>query len=151
MQSEPIEATQKSSLDSTQDSQHTSQHGFHSPHGSADSFLRREERATERKPRSRGVGLGENTPPVASEQDNHGPERRLSSTSSRSSKRTGSPVDRIIEHEEAVLIPPKRKNEGPSFTLIQRMGSGNQRVNLTDFPNGNTSAPIVFQRLTDTV
>ncbi|KAL8749224.1 MAG: hypothetical protein Q9184_006894, partial [Pyrenodesmia sp. 2 TL-2023] len=132
---EPIEATQKTSLDSTQDSQFTSQHGFHILHDLADSFPPCGERSVERKPRSRGIGLMEDAPPESSEQHNNEPERRLSSTSSRSSKRTGSPVDRIIEHEEAVLIPPKRRNEGPSFTLIRRKGSGKQRVNLTDFPN----------------
>lgn len=136
MQSEPTEATQESSLLSTQDTQHTGQHGFFESELQADSFFHHEERAAERQARPRGTVVTE----IASSETNgesREPERRLSSTSSRSSRRTGSPVDRIIEHEEAVVTPIKRKHQGPAFTIIRRKGSGNQRVNLTDFPNGD--------------
>lgn len=139
MQTEPTEASQKTSLDSAQDTQHTSQHGFHDPHNGADPLLCYEERAAESQPRPGDADATENAPSEAVERGFHKPERRLSSTSSRSSKRTGSPVDRIIEHEQALLTPPKGKNEGPAFSVIRRKTSGNERVTLTDFPNGDIS------------
>lgn len=147
MQSQPTEATQITSLDSTRDAQYTSQHGLHEPHTSADSLLRRGNGAAKRQPRSRRADVAEDASSGAPEQDIGEPERRLSSTSSRSSKRTGSPVDRIIEHEEAVLTPSRKKNDGPAFTVIRRQASGNQRVNLTDFPNGNTFDSAFMLRL----
>ncbi|KAL8832806.1 MAG: hypothetical protein Q9170_004751, partial [Blastenia crenularia] len=42
---------------------------------------------------------------------------------------------RIIEHEKATVTPPRRKNEGPAFTVIGRKGYAGQRVNLVDLPN----------------
>lgn len=136
MQSEPTEATQKTSLDSTQNTQHTTQYGYSDLEHQADSLLKHEERTAERPARPRGTNIAE----IALSEATNGspePERRLSSTSSRSSRRTGSPVDRIIEHEEAILTPVRRKHEGPAFTVVRGKGSGSQCVNLTDFPNGN--------------
>ncbi|KAI4139952.1 MAG: hypothetical protein LQ341_004017 [Variospora aurantia] len=134
MQSEPTEATQKTSLDSTQNTQHTSQYGYSDPEHQADSLLKHEERAAERPARPRGTNIAEIALSEATNESPE-PERRLSSTSSRSSRRTGSPVDRIIEHEEAILTPVRRKHEGPAFTVVRGKGSGSQRVTLTDFPN----------------
>ncbi|KAL8718203.1 MAG: hypothetical protein Q9225_004630 [Loekoesia sp. 1 TL-2023] len=143
MQPEPTEATQKTSLDSTRITQHSSQHGFLDYQDQPDSSHRHGNRAAEERPPTRGVGVPRHAASEATQQDFDKPQRRLSSTSSRSSKRTGSPVDRIIEHEEAVVTPPKRKNEGPAFTVIRRKGFSNQRLNLTDFPNGKIPAKDV--------
>ncbi|KAL8937987.1 MAG: hypothetical protein Q9211_003420 [Gyalolechia sp. 1 TL-2023] len=135
MQPEPITATQKTSLDSTQGHHHSSQHGYQLHHGQAGSFLHREGRAADGPPLEGGANAPQDVLAHLAEDDFYESQRRLSSTSSRSSKRTGSPVDRITEHEEAVVTSPKRKNEGPAFTIIRRKASGSQRINLTDFPN----------------
>lgn len=137
MQSEPTEVTQKTSQDSFQTAQSSSQYGIHEPYVPARSSLRNEDGAAEQRPPLRE---GE-TPANAlsedgedgTEQDFYELQRRVSSTSL---KRTGSPVDRIIEHEEAVLTAAKRRNDGPAFTVVQSKGFQSQRLNLTHFPNG---------------
>lgn len=137
MQSESTTLSKKTSLGSNPDTHHhPSQYGLQQHHDEADSFLRRGARAADEQ-----SPAGVATPPETDlakprEHDFYQPQRRLSSTSSRSSKRTGSPVDRIIEHEEAVVNLPKRKSESPVFTVIRRKTSSSQRVHLTDFPNG---------------
>ncbi|KAI4205663.1 MAG: hypothetical protein LQ350_000160 [Teloschistes chrysophthalmus] len=136
MQSEPTEVTQKTSQDSFQTAQSSSQYGIHEPYVPARSSLRNEDGAAEQRPPLRE---GE-TPANAlsedgedgTEQDFYELQRRVSSTSL---KRTGSPVDRIIEHEEAVLTAAKRRNDGPAFTVVQSKGFQSQRLNLTHFPN----------------
>ncbi|KAL9602520.1 MAG: hypothetical protein Q9219_001815 [cf. Caloplaca sp. 3 TL-2023] len=120
MQSEPTEATQTTSLDSHQDTQKQSQYGLQEHHSPADSFLHRGGRAAAEQASAPRVDTQQDTPHTATEPDDYEPQRRLSSTSSRSTKRTGSPVDRIIEHEEATVIPPKRRDNGPAFTIVQR-------------------------------
>ncbi|KAL9043494.1 MAG: hypothetical protein Q9214_003322 [Letrouitia sp. 1 TL-2023] len=52
------------------------------------------------------------------------------------SSRTGSPVDRIIEHELAFASSPRKRHQGPTFSIIpsQRVSS-NQPARLIDFPN----------------
>ncbi|KAL8638770.1 MAG: hypothetical protein Q9228_004105 [Teloschistes exilis] len=133
---EPTEVTQKTSQDSSQSAQSPSQHGIHEPHVPARSSLRNEDGAAEQRP---PLWKSETPPNALSEdgedgtgQDSYELQRRVSSTSS---KRTGSPVDRIIEHEEAALTAAKRRNDGPAFTVVQSKGSQSQRLNLTDFPN----------------
>ncbi len=69
--------------------------------------------------------------------------RRLKSTA----PRTPSPVDRIIEHEKAVNYSPRRRNEGPSFTVVKggkKLGNG--QVALADFPNGLSLYPMVTRK-----
>lgn len=61
-------------------------------------------------------------------------------------RRTGSPVDRIFEHERASTYPYRRRNEGPSFTVVQGAEKRkSDRINLTDFPNGLCSGVGYFQ------
>ncbi|KAI4167771.1 MAG: hypothetical protein LQ343_006966 [Gyalolechia ehrenbergii] len=135
MQSEPTTATQKTFLDSTRSTHHSSQYGLQQRHDQAGSSLRREERAADEELPEGGTNAPQDALADLTGHDFYKPQRRLSSTSSRSSKRTGSPVDRIIEHEEAVTSPSKRKHESPAFTIIRRKASDSQRVNLTDLPN----------------
>lgn len=147
MQSEPTTATQKTFLDSTRSTHHSSQYGLQQRHDQAGSSLRREERAADEELPEGGTNAPQDALADLTGHDFYKPQRRLSSTSSRSSKRTGSPVDRIIEHEEAVTSPSKRKHESPAFTIIRRKASDSQRVNLTDLPNGTspvTASPLVI-------
>ncbi|KAL8735088.1 MAG: hypothetical protein Q9181_002926 [Wetmoreana brouardii] len=132
MQSEPTEVTQKTSPDSVQDSQLTTQHGYHEHKQPAASLLRSGARAADEPPPAGWIAPSQSALPEYLEQDSHGQQRRVSSTSS---KRTGSPVDRIIEHEEAVISTSKQKNDGPSFTVVRRKRPGSEQLNLTDFPN----------------
>lgn len=137
MQSEPTEVTQKTSQDSTQYTQSFSQHGYHDHDNPAALSLRDGSQAAGLPPSARRDDIREvvssKDPKQDLEQDFYESQRRVSSTSS---KRTGSPVDRIIKHEQAVVPTPKRKHDGPAFTIIGRKASGSQRLNLTDFPNG---------------
>ncbi|KAL8933283.1 MAG: hypothetical protein Q9216_006438 [Gyalolechia sp. 2 TL-2023] len=121
--------------DSTKGTLHSSQYGIQQGHGQADSSLYSGGRAADERLAEGGTNAPQDALAHLAGHDFYKPQRRLSSTSSRSSKRTGSPVDRIIEHEEAVTSPSKRNNDGPTFTVIRRTTSGSQRVNLIDFPN----------------
>lgn len=145
MQSEPTEVTQKTSQDSSQSAQSPSQYGIHEPHVPARSSLRNEDGAAEKRPPLREGEIPANALSQDgeddTEQDSYELQRRVSSTSS---KRTGSPVDRIIEHEEAALTAAKRRNDGPAFTVVQSKGSQSQRLNLTDFPNGKILSAATF-------
>ena len=136
MQPEPTEAIQKTSPDSTKKTYQPSQHGFSDCHDPPDSYPRRGNRGSGSQPAKAAVAAPGHAVSEASEHDLDESERRLSSASSRSSKRTGSPVDRIIEHEEALVTPPRRNDQGPGFTVIHRQGSSSGRLNLADFPNG---------------
>ena len=129
MQSEPTEITQKFPQDSFPATQQSIQHGFNQSHERATSHRRHEYGAiasphTVREQRASPISLGEEADV---------PSRWLSSSSS---SRTGSPVDRIIEHENATIS--KSKRQSPVFTVIRRSRrAGGSCVNLTDFPNGN--------------
>ncbi|KAL8946429.1 MAG: hypothetical protein Q9222_007174, partial [Ikaeria aurantiellina] len=147
MQPEPTKLTQTTSQNSTQDASTSNQHGLHHHHEPIASGPQREGRAIDNLPLERGAGALESEQRQGLEQSPAGRDRRLSSTSS---KRTGSPVDRIIEHEEAVISSPKKKKEGPAFTIVRRKSNGNPRLNLTDFPNGkNFSIGIVSHLKSD--
>ncbi|KAL8669448.1 MAG: hypothetical protein Q9168_005954 [Polycauliona sp. 1 TL-2023] len=136
MQPEPTEVTQKTFHTSASDNQHTNQYGYHDHHAPAASHLHGGDRAAGHDPTSTpGIGAPDSASAHDSVQDLHERQRRVSSTSSKSSRRTGSPVDRIIEHEQAVITLPKRKHEGPAFTVTRPKSPGNPRLSLTDFPN----------------
>ncbi|KAL8857472.1 MAG: hypothetical protein Q9178_005966 [Gyalolechia marmorata] len=135
MQSESTEVTQKPLNTSTSDTHFSSQHGYHCHNGPAASLLQGD----------RATGDDTTLPPGATAPDSasisepehnfHQRQRRVSSTSSKSSRRTGSPVDRIIEHEQAVVSVQKRRYPGPAFTVTRRRSPGDSRLTLTDFPN----------------
>ena len=60
--------------------------------------------------------------------------RRLSPPSR---PQTRSPVDKIVEHEKALPKLPKRKKEGPSFTVVRGgREPASDRIAFVDFPNG---------------
>ncbi|KAL8780808.1 MAG: hypothetical protein Q9213_006309 [Squamulea squamosa] len=136
MQSEPTEVTQKSFNTSASDTQSSSQYGYHGYDAPAASLLQGGDEATgdDTDPAPRD-GAPQSASIPDPEQVFHERQRRVSATSSKSSRRTGSPVDRIIEHEQAVVSLQKRKNEGPAFTVTRRKSPGNAHLNLTDFPN----------------
>ena len=140
MQSEPTEVTQKTSQDLIQDTQTSSQYGHHDSDDPAAPSRRDGRQAADRPTPARRGDVREDastkTPEQDAEQDFDELQRRVSSTSSR---RTGSPVDRIIEHEETIVPAPKRKNNGPSFTVVRSKTTGSPSLNLTDFPNGSDS------------
>ncbi|KAL8685634.1 MAG: hypothetical protein Q9218_007638, partial [Villophora microphyllina] len=128
MQSELTEVTQTTSQDSFQYSKSSSQYGVHDRDVPAASSLWNEGRAAGHR-----SSLGEaEHPDTAPSGDSYESQRRVSSTSS---KRTGSPVDRIIEHEEAVATAAKRRYDGLTFQVVQGKGSRSQQLNLTNFPN----------------
>ena len=146
MQSEPTNTPQNTlSVESSQINNQPSHHGLDSSHELSSRPLhpgavgRRTSCFTEQ---ADAASL-----PVAS----HGetferPMRRLNS----SSPRTPSPVDRIIEHENAREYSPKRRHEVPGFTVIKggkRLGSG--QVALSDFPNGQLHYLPVLEPLAD--
>ena len=137
MQPEPTEVTQKPSHDPASDTQHTIQYGYHDYRVPAASLLHGRDTAAGDSPTAaRGNSASNGPTPHAPVQDSYQRQRRVSSTSSKSSRRTGSPVDRIIEHEEAVPTLSRRKNEGPTFSVTQPKNFGHPRLTLTDFPNG---------------
>lgn len=55
---------------------------------------------------------------------------------SRSPSSPSSPVDRIIEYENALTYVPEGKNKEPTFTHV-RIGWHGSRIEITDFPNGS--------------
>ncbi|KAL9036076.1 MAG: hypothetical protein Q9180_004506 [Flavoplaca navasiana] len=136
MQPEPTEVTQKSSHDPASDTQQTIQYGYHDYRLPAASLLHGRDTAAGGSPTAaRGGSASKSPTPHAPVQDSYHRQRRVSSTSSKSSRRTGSPVDRIIEHEEAVVTLSRRKNEGLAFSVTQPKSPGHPRLTLTDFPN----------------
>ncbi|KAL8817268.1 MAG: hypothetical protein Q9223_003873 [Gallowayella weberi] len=136
MQPEPTEVTQKASHTSALVNQPSSQYGYRDHRAPAVSLLRNEDRAVaDDSIPARDAGLSDDAIILDSEKNSYARQRRVSSTSSKSSRRTGSPVDRIIEHEQASVPSPKRKNDGPAFTIVRPKSLGHSRLNLTDFPN----------------
>ena len=70
---------------------------------------------------------------------------RLSSASPPQSR---SPVDRISEHENATSYTPRKKHDGPSFTVVQRIRkAGSNQCVITDFPNGENRGRRATQPL----
>ena len=137
MQPEPNEILQKTSLtSSTQDYHQDSQYGF----DQSTQRLPVQPLAEERRPES-----GRSPSDSASSTSSGGdfdealeyPLRRLSPPSR---PHTRSPVDRVAEHEKASTKAPKRRTEGPAFTVIQRGKKPiYDRIAIADFPNGSFS------------
>ena len=57
------------------------------------------------------------------------------SSPSTSASRSGSPVNRIIEHERATAKTSRKSEESHTFFVVPGI-RGNPRVRLEDFPNG---------------
>ena len=68
------------------------------------------------------------------------PSRRLSPPSR---PQTRSPIDRIAEHEKGLIYGPKKRNQAPGFTVVQRGKKPSSRQSvLTGFPNGWSPASL---------
>lgn len=134
MQPEPIESSHPVSLpQNLQENAQDSQHGFHDSH----EHLPCQPRAGEgtAKPR-RSASNTSSSASSASSFDN-ARERPLRRLSPPSRQKSGSPVDRIVEHEKDLRYLPKKKIEGRTFTVVQRGQSlGSAQVAIGDFPNG---------------
>lgn len=75
------------------------------------------------------------------------PLRRLNSSSSK--PRTPSPVDKIIEHENASVYTNKKKSEGLAFTVVPSVKKRSTKENVDlDFPNGQFQTTSSAQLLT---
>ncbi len=140
MQPELNEYSQEIPLtQNTQDSHQDSQYGFDAPdlqssprpctEGAGRRFLRRS---------ASNAGLLSSS--GGSDEGSERPLRRLSPPSR---PHTRSPVDRIAEHERALPYMQKKKNQGPSFTVIQGgKKSGTCQFGIADFPNGSSPVRI---------
>ncbi|KAL2044323.1 hypothetical protein N7G274_003028 [Stereocaulon virgatum] len=133
MQSEPNEINHKVLLtQNTQASLPYSHHGLDHYYEQRSSWPR----AGEGRPISRR-SASDTASSVSSSGGSDGalerPSRRLSPPSR---PQTRSPSDRIAEHEKGLIYRPKKRNQAPGFTVIQRgkKSSSGQSV-LTDFPN----------------
>ena len=133
MQSEPTNTSQNTlSTELTQVTYQAIHHGLDYSRERPSRPLRPGEGGRETSTSAKHAGA--TSPPVASDGNaSESAVRRLNSTS----PRTPSPVDRIIEHERAVSYSPKRRNEGPRFTVVKGgKKSSNGQVALAEFPNG---------------
>lgn len=137
MQPEPNEASQNISLpQSSQENAHDSQHGFHKSDEHVSSLLHAGQGET--KPRRSASNTSSSASSAASSDDAR--ERSLRRLSRPSRQKSGSPVDRIIEHEKDLTYLPKKRIEGRTFTVVQRGKTlGSAQVVIGDFPNGSHS------------
>ena len=127
----------RSSQSPFQDQTRPSNHGLH--HRDADSLgsshLNRrsglDEDSSEQRP---DTGIHRNVS-SSSSIDSRGRRYSPSSLSSSSAGRSGSSVDRIIEHEQANTRLVKKSKENTSYEILPRKG-GAPGTPLTDFPNG---------------
>lgn len=135
MQPEPLQATQKSSSpDVTRNQPQPIQHGLNQQADSARSDLPRGESGGEKHRSIHHAATTAAAPAVHSSPIHEPPVSRLSSASPPHSR---SPVDRIAEHEKATSYSPRKKQDGPSFTVVQRSRKfGSTQCFITDFPNG---------------
>lgn len=144
MQPVPNETSQKSSLpQNSQENTQDSQYGFHD----SDQHLSRQLYAGEGRAKTRRSAS--NTSSSASSVGSSGDarERPLRRLSPLSRQKNGSPVDRIIEHEKDLTYLPKKRVEGRTFTVVQRVKNlGSAQVAIGDFPNGPYSTPALLRQ-----
>ena len=138
MQPEPNLNYKKTSLpQSSQENTRDSQHGFpnsgedlshqlHAGQGRAQSW------------HSASSTSSSASSPGNSSHTRERPLRRLSPPS----KKSRSPVDRIIEHEKDLTYVSKKRNEARTFTVVQRGKMlCSAQLAIGDFPNGPHSTP----------
>ena len=138
MQSEPTNTSHKTlSTTYPEDPQLPSHHGLNHPHKHTPYLSQSGEGADAA---SKSLELADAASPLAA--DNDGTHERATRRLNSIATRTPSPVDRIIEHEKATNYSPRRRNNGPEFTVIR---GGQKRSNvlvaLADFPNGLLFCP----------
>ena len=134
MQPEPNESSQKflspkSSQENTQDSQH----GFHE----SDEHLSPQPHAGSRRATPRRSASNTSSSASSAGSSIDAQERPLRRLSPPSRQKSGSPVDRIIEHEKDLTYLPNRRVEKRTFTVVQRaQNHGSAQLTIGDFPNG---------------
>lgn len=133
MQSESDEISQKNSLpQSSQENTEDSQHGFHD----SDELLSRPLPAGEGRAKPRRSPSNTSSPASPAGSSDDARERSLRRLSPPSRQKSGSPVDRIIEHEKDLTYLLKKRSEGRTFTVVQRgKNLGSSQVAIGDFPN----------------
>ena len=135
MQSELNDNLQETSLtSSTQDNHQDSQYGF----DQSTQQLPVQPLAGERRPEPRR-SPGDSASSTSSGSDfDEALEYPLRGLSPPSWRQNRSSVDRVAEHEKALFKPPKRRTEGPAFTVVQRGQKPiYDRIAIADFPNGS--------------
>lgn len=143
MQPEPNVTYKKSSLpQSSQENTRDSQHGF--PNSGED--LSHQLHAGQGRAQSwHSASITSSSAPSPG---NSGPrERPLRRLSPPSKQKSRSPVDRIIEHEKDLTKLSKKRNEGRTFTVVQRGKMlGSAQLAIGDFPNGPHSTPASLRQ-----
>ena len=134
MQPEPNEIPQKTSLTrSTQDNYQDSQHGF----DQSTQRLPVPPLAEERRPKPKLFASDSASSASSGSEFDEALEYPLRRLSPPSRPHTRSPVNRVAEYEKASTKSPKRRTEGPGFTVVAKgKKSTYDRVAITDFPNG---------------
>lgn len=134
MQPEPNEILQKTTLISTtQDNHRDSQHGF----DQSTQRLPVQPLAEERRPEPRRFATDSASSTSSGSDFDEALEYPLRRLSPPSRPHTRSPVERVEEHEKASTKSPKRRNEGPAFTVVPKdKKSTYDRIAIADFPNG---------------
>ena len=130
MQPEPTEVNQKSSsTKSSRDNSTASHHGLHETDQLA---LDNRSGGGRGEPwRLAGRDEAASAPAASSPPPFDSSIARLRSVS------PPSPGERVAEHERATTYSAKKKNEGPTFTVVhRRKRSASGRCTITDFPNG---------------
>ena len=137
MQTESNSIPQKTSLlknshNNTQDSQH----GFYEP----DEHFPRQLHAAQGRAQPRRSASSTSSSASSTRSSNGARERPLRRLSPSSRQESGSPVDRIIQHEKDLTYLPNKRTETRPFTVIQRVKNlGSARLAIEDFPNGSHS------------
>ncbi len=147
MQPGPNVTSQKTSLPkiSQQDTE-DSQHGFHE----SDEHLPRQLHSGQGGPKPRRSASNASSSVSSAGSSNDARERPLRRLSPPSRQKSGSPVDRIIEHEKDLTYLPSKRNETRTFTIVQRgKNLGSAQMAIGEFPNGpHSTLPSLQQRLT---
>ena len=134
MQPEPNETQQKiSSPKSSQENIQDSQYGFHE----SDEDLSRQLHADQGRAEARRSASNTSSSASSAGRSNarERPLRRLSPTPR---KNSGSPVDRIIEHEKDLSYLPNKRIERRTFLVVQRgKNLGSTQAAIENFPNGS--------------
>ena len=134
MQPEPNETPQKISLTSTtQDNHQASQHGF----DQSTQRLPVQPLAEERRPEPRIFASDSASSTSSGSEFDEALEYPLRRLSPPSRPHNTSPVNRVAEYEKASTKSPKRRTEGPAFTVVLKgKKSTYDRIAITNFPNG---------------
>lgn len=134
MQPELNEDSQRSLLpQSSQENNRDSQHGFQD----SNERLSRQLHAGEEKAKPRRSASGTTLSASSAGSPDEGREGPLRRVSPPLRQESGSPVDRIIEHENYSSYLPKKRVERRAFTTVQRGSSlGSAQTTIGDFPNG---------------